>query len=198
MRYTTVPREFKPFIWFTKRIIFSFLILSSFLIFTPVSAFDIYVPKEVNFEPSDKSGSNYAMEIKVWSNKNYLVHLAYMDLFGLPEPGIPEDTITLTIALQFFYPEQLEDISENWGKARELRLDLGEDWEAINYNTFDAKKIKLGNKTKCMSFYTNNDFEEDIIFGIYCRADSFSNNEVEAALRSIKTDDTPSTKPPMK
>ena len=175
-----------------------FFLLILLIYFQPnshVLAFDIYIPTEIKFKESSASADTYGSDMKTWKNKTYYVYLIYMDII-LPEvDGLPEGAMTPEIALQFKYPELISDISENWSKEMELDVKLGEDWDSFHYKTFDAKKIKLGKKSKCFSFHANNDYEQDIIFGVYCKADYLTNKEILSALSSVTVDDTKASKP---
>ena len=124
-----------------------------------------------------------------------------MDLFGLPEPGVPdgamkeETAVLATNAALIGNDINLFNIykGENWGKRKKLEPDA--DFGTIYYKRFDAKKPL---KSKCVAFFGNNESDVDIVFGIYCRTNELTDSEVELALRSITMDDTEATKPEKK
>ena len=179
---------------------FSIVLISPMISFS-AAAFDIYIPGKKEFKLTDKGSSNYVTETKTWLEKDYHVVLHFMDLFGLPEPGVPEGAMKEETAVLATNAALIgNDINllniykgENWGKRKELEPDA--DFGTIYYKRFDAKKPL---KSKCVAFFGNNESDVDIVFGIYCRTKELADSEVELALRSITLDDTEATKPEKK
>jgi len=166
----------------------------------PAVAFDIYIPGKKEFKLTDKGGSNSFTETKTWLKEDHHVVLHFMDLFGLPEPGVPvgamkEETAVLATNAALITSISLLDVykGKNWGDRKELEPDA--DFGTIYYKRFDAKKPL---KSKCVAFFGNNDPDADIVFGIYCRTKELGYGEVELALRSITLDDTEASKPEKK
>ena len=182
------------------RVTFCVVLVSPLVSFSAV-AFDIYIPGKKEFKLTDKGGGNSHTETKTWLEENHHVVLHFMDLFGLPEPGVPagamkeETAVLATNAALIGNDINLFNIykGENWGDRKELEPDA--DFGTIYYKRFDAKKPL---KSKCVAFFGNNDPDADIVFGIYCRTKELTDSEVELALRSITMDDTEATKPEKK
>ena len=173
------------------------VVLVSPMISFPAVAFDIYIPGKKEFKLTDKSGSNSVTETKTWLEEDHHVVLHFMDLFGLPEAGVPEgsmkeETAVLASNAALITSLSLLDIykGENWGDRKELEPDA--DFGTIYYKRFDAKKPL---KSKCVAFFGYNQQESDIIFGEYCKTKELTDNEVKLALRSITLDETDASKP---
>ena len=66
------------------------VVLVSSLVSFSVAAFDIYIPGKKEFKLTDKGGGNSHTETKTWLEEDHHVVLHFMDLFGLPEPGVPD------------------------------------------------------------------------------------------------------------
>ena len=163
-------------------------------------AFDIYIPQKGKFKLTDKGGGNYVTETKTWLDDDYHVALHFMDLFGLPDT-IPDDTmdektaVLATNAKAIGNDQALFELYKggNWGKRKELEPDA--DFGTIYYKRFDAKKP---NNRKCVSFFSYDTANIDVIYGIYCKAKELTDQEVTLALRSITVDEEEATKPEMK
>lgn len=160
-------------------------------------AFDIYIPEKKEFKLTDKSGSNSVTETKSWLEEDHHVVLHFMDLFGLPEAGVPEgsmkeETAALASNAALITSASLLAVykGESWGDRKELEPDA--DFGTIYYKRFDAKKPL---KSQCVAFFGYNQQESDIVFGIYCKNKELTDNEVKLALRSITLDETEASKP---
>ena len=177
------------------------VVLVSPMISFPAVAFDIYIPGKKEFKLTDKSGSNSVTETKTWLEEDHHVVLHFMDLFGLPELGVPEGAMKEETAVLATNAALIgNDINlfniykgENWGDRKKLEPDA--DFGTIYYKRFDAKKPL---KSKCVAFFANNNPDSDFVFGVYCRTKELSDSEVELALRSITLDDTEASKPEKK
>ena len=177
------------------------VVLVSPLVSFSALAFDIYIPEKKEFKLTNKGGSNSYTETKTWLEQDHHIVLHFMDLFGLPEPGVPEGAMKEETAVLATNAALIgNDINlfniykgENWGDRKELEPDA--DFGTIYYKRFDAKKPL---KSKCVAFFGNNDQDADIVFGIYCRTKELTDSEVELALRSITLDDTEASKPEKK
>ena len=182
------------------RAILCVVLVSPMISFSAV-AFDIYIPGKKEFKLTNKGGSNSYTETKTWLEQDHHIVLHFMDLFGLPEPGVPEGAMKEETAVLATNAALIgNDINlfniykgENWGDRKELEPDA--DFGTIYYKRFDAKKPL---KSKCVAFFGNNDQDADIVFGIYCRTKELTDSEVELALRSITLDDTEASKPEKK
>ena len=139
-------------------------------------------------------------ETKTWLDDDYHVALHFMDLFGLPDT-IPDDTmdektaVLATNAKAIGNDRALFELYKggNWGERKELEPDA--DFGTIYYKRFDAKKPK---NRKCVSFFSYDTANIDVIYGIYCKAKELTDLEVTLALRSITVDEEEATKPEMK
>ncbi len=176
------------------------VVLVSPVISFPAVAFDIYISGKKEFKLTDKSRSNSITETKTWLEEDHHVVLHFMDLFGLPEAGVPEgsmkeETAVLASNAPLITSSSLLAVykGENWGDRKELEPDA--DFGTIYYKRFDAKKPL---KSKCVAFFGYNQQKSDIVFGIYCRTKELGDGEVELALRSITLDDTEASKPEKK
>ena len=174
------------------------VVLVSPLVSFSALAFDIYIPGKKEFKLTNKGGSNSYTETKTWLEEDHHVVLHFMDLFGLPDPGVPagamkeETAVLATNAALIGNDASLLDVykGENWGDRKELEPDA--DFGTIYYKRFDAKKPL---KSKCVAFFGYNQQESDIVFGIYCKAKELTDSEVKLALRSITLDETEASKP---
>ncbi len=166
----------------------------------PTVAFDIYISGKKEFKLTNRGRSNSITETKTWLEEDHHVVLHFMDLFGLPEAGVPEgsmkeETAVLASNAPLITSSSLLAVykGENWGDRKELEPDA--DFGTIYYKRFDAKKPL---KSKCVAFFGYNQQKSDIVFGIYCRTKELGDGEVELALRSITLDDTEASKPEKK
>ena len=164
------------------------------------NAFDIYIPQKGEFKLTDKGGGNYVTETKTWLDDDYHVVLHFMDMFGLPDT-IPDDTMNEEKAVLATNAKAIgTDLAlfelykgHNWGDRKELEPDA--DFGTIYYKKFDAKKP---NNRKCVSFFSYDTANIDVIYGIYCKARKLTDQEAILALRSITVDEEEATKPEMK
>jgi hypothetical protein len=81
----------------------------------------------------------------------------------------------------------------NWRERKELEPEA--DFGTIYYKRFDAKKPR--NRT-CLSFFSYDHANVDVIYGIYRKTEEHTEQEVVLALRSIMVDEEEATKPEMK
>ena len=164
-------------------------------------AFDIFIPEKKEFKLTNKGGSNAYTETKTWLGKDHHIVLHHMDLFGLPSAGVPEGAmkeetaVLATNAALIGNDASLLDVykGENWGDRKELEPDA--DFGTIYYKRFDAKKP---NNRKCVSFFSYDTANIEVIYGIFCKAKELTAQEVTLALRSITVDEEEATKPEMK
>ena len=178
------------------RIILCVVLISPLVSYSAV-AFDMYLPGKKEFKLTDKGGSNSVTETKTWLEEDHHVVLHFTDLFGLPEAGVPEGSMSEETAVLASNAALITSASllavykgENWGERKELEPDS--DFGTIYYKRFDAKKPL---KSKCVAFFGYDQQNSDMVFGIYCRPKELTDNEVKLALRSITLDETEASKP---
>ena len=65
------------------------VVLVSPLVSFSALAFDIYIPGKKEFKLTNKGSSNSYTETKTWLEQDHHIVLHFMDLFGLPQSGVP-------------------------------------------------------------------------------------------------------------
>ena len=106
------------------------VVLVSPMISFPAVAFDIYISGKKEFRLTDKGSSNSVTETKTWLEEDHHVVLHFMDLFGLPEAGVPEGSMKEETAVLASNAPLITSLSllavykgENWGDRKELEPD---------------------------------------------------------------------------
>ena len=147
-------------------------------------ALDMDFPKKVNFKDKSSHTGSYVAETKEWATKDYYVKLTLLEpLEGEPPFEVPGSHMNEETAFQFTYKEAIDSIASNWGKRKEIIPTA--DWGKIYYKTFDPKKLKIGENTKCASFAAVVDQNDNLLFGFYCKAMQLEESEIASALKSI-------------
>ena len=111
------------------RAILCVVLVSPLVSFSAV-AFDIYISGKKEFRLTDKGSSNSVTETKTWLEEDHHVVLHFMDLFGLPEAGVPEGSMKEETAVLASNAPLITSLSllavykgENWGDRKELEPD---------------------------------------------------------------------------